>query len=504
MLTQDEYLGYDAVGLAGLVRDGDVTAGELVDSAIERMEQVNPAINAVVDRRDARVRDEADVLQASVAEGSAGPLAGVPFLLKSLDAVLGGEVNTFSSRSLVDWRPVEDANLVTRYRDAGLLFLGRTNAPEFGIFGITEPELYGACRNPWDLEHTPGGSSGGSAAAVAAGIVPVAHAGDGGGSIRIPAAYCGIFGLKPSRGRMPLGPVIGEAWDGLVVPHVISRSVRDSAALLDATHGADAGAPYGEPAGPATTFMAAAAADPGTLRIGFSAKSMLGSEIDPECVAAVSQAADLLADLGHEVVEVDLPIDPQEVATAYLTVVAAGIAESVNGTEAKTGRKPDPADFEAATWFLKQVGGELSAVEHLHARDVSQTLGRRIAALYDDMGLDVHMSATTAMLPARIGELDPSSQEAAALSVLRRVPVGRVLRIVLAQLAANSLDRTPNTQVFNMTGQPAMSVPLHWTPSGLPVGVQFAGRFGDEATLLALATQLEQAQPWADRRPGLD
>lgn len=494
-MDADDYIRTDAVGLAELVRDGETTALELVDTALARIDRYNGALNAVVVRRDTKVRKEADVAPS-------GPLGGVPFLVKDMDGVLGGEPNTASSRALVGWRPDHDSELFARYRRAGLLIVGKTNCPEFGIMGVTESELRGPAHNPWDLSASPGGSSGGSAAAVAARIVPMAHAGDGGGSIRIPASNCGLFGLKPTRGRLPLGPYAAEGWDGYVVPGVVSVSVRDTAASLDATHGPDVGAPYDAPPAP-KSFLAEMEKPPGKLRIGFTTRAMLGPSMHPDNVAAVLDAAELLEELGHEVVEVDLPLDAEQLASAYLTVVAAGIGAAIAQTEEQTGRKPRADDFELPTWFLGQVGRELSAVELTQARAAGFDAGRAIARVYEESNLDVHLSATTAYPPAQIGQLQPTMAERGALAALRRAPVGRALRIVLNQLAANSLSHTPNTQVFNMSGQPAMSVPLYWNSAGLPIGAQFAGRFGDEVTLLRLARQLEQVRPWEPRLPPL-
>ena len=490
-----EYPEFDATALAALVKSKAVSAEELVATALARVDRFNPALNAVVERRDAHVTAEA-------VAPPRGPFSGVPFLVKDMDGVLGGEPNTSSSRSLVSWRPAADSELFARFRRAGLLVVGKTNCPEFGIMGVTESELRGPARNPWNLGHTPGGSSGGSAAAVAARIVPMAHGGDGGGSIRIPAACCGIFGLKPTRGRQPLGPYVGEGWDGLVVPGVLSLTVRDTAAALDATHGMDPGAPYAEPRAP-RSFTKEAAKEPGTLRIGFTTKAMLGTAMHADNVAAVLETATLLEELGHEVVEVDLPIDPVELARTYLVIVAAGVGAAIEETELQTGQAPRAGDFELPTWFLGQVGRELSAVEHVQARAVVFRTGREIADLYDRHNLDVHLSSTLAYPPSRVGELQIGAAERVALSTLRRASTGRVLRMVLDQLAADSLAKTPNTQLFNMTGQPAMSVPLVWNAAGLPIGLQFAGRFGDEVTLLRLATQLENARPWFDKVPPL-
>jgi amidase len=379
-----------------------------------------------------------------------------------------------------------------------VVFLGKTNCPEFGIFGVTESELRGPARNPWDPRYTPGGSSGGSAAAVAAGIVPVAHGGDGGGSLRIPASANGVFGLMPSRGRTPMGPEEGEGWHGLVRRHVISRTVRDSAAFLDATQGADIGAPYASP--PAGEFLAAASRDPGPLRIGWSTASILGQRTDPECAEAVEATARLLEDLGHELVEVDLPIEPEAAARAFVTILAASIGQMVEDTQAMTGRKPRSEDFEAATWFLRQASDVLSARELEAARAVVFTTTRRLGALFADQ-IDVHMSAVMPYPPVRVGEAAVSAAEQLSLRALRTIPVnlGPAIRFALAGLAGPRLEKAANTPIWNLTGQPAMSVPLHWTASGLPVGVQVAGAFGAEETLFALAGQLERAQPWLPR-----
>ncbi len=492
LMRHDEYAALDALDLAELVSSGEVTSLELVDCAVDRMDAVNPTLNAVVHRMDDTARDVA------AAELPDGPFRGVPFLVKDMDGYLADEPCTFASRSLRDFVPNHDSELFARYRRAGVVFLGKTNCPEFGIYGVTEPELHGATRNPWNTDHTPGGSSGGSAAAVAAGIVPVAHAGDGGGSIRIPASACGLFGLMPSRGRTPLGPDEGEGWHGLVRRHVVSRTVRDSAAFLDATQGADVGAPYAAP--PSGAFLAAVGQDPGTLRIGYSTRSVLGQSMDPECVAAVEAAVALLEELGHELVEVDLPIDREGLANAYIAIVAAGVGAMVDDTERMTGRKPKPEDFEGATWFLRQASDVLSARELERARERVAIDTRRLGSLFADR-IDMHVTATLPYPPVRVGENSPSTADQALLRALRTLPlnVSPAIRIALGQLAGPRLEKSANTQVWNMTGQPAMSLPLHWTAEGLPVGVQVAGAFGAEEQLLSLAAQVEAAQPWLPR-----
>ncbi len=490
-MRHDEYARYDGLGLAGLIQNGEVTAKEVLQAAIARRNAVNPAINAVVESWDEEALSAADELK--------GVFGGVPFLIKDMDGHLAGHRCTYSSRSLADWVPARSSELMVRFQMAGLNIFGKTNCPEFGIMGVSEPELRGAARNPWNLDHTPGGSSGGSAAAVAAGIVPLAHGGDGGGSLRIPASNCGLFGLKTSRGLVPLGPDEAEGWDGLVSRLLMSRSVRDTAAALDAVRGSDPGAPYAAPAGP-DSYQAAAASKPAKLRIGYSTRSLFGRSMHPDAVEAVDKAASLLAELGHEVVEHDLPIDPQEGAKAYLTIVAANIANEIAWTQEVTGRKVDPHNFERTTWFLKQVGGELSAAEMAAARGWGLLKARQFAELFGPE-FDVHLTATVATPPVRVGELAPSQVEQAALSILQRVGPGPVLRKTLDDLAADSLAATPQTQVFNMTGQPAASVPMHVTRDGLPVGVQIAAAFGEDALLLQLATQIEDAKPWADLLP---
>jgi amidase len=492
-VKHEEYIKHDAVGLAGLVQSKQVSPRELVEAALARIDAVNPRINAVIHRLDEQARRAAD---GPLPEG---PFRGVPFLVKDLDGTLAGAPCQMGSRSLRDHVAPRDSELFARYRRAGLVFVGKTNTPEFGILAITEPELHGPTRNPWDRARVPGGSSGGSAAAVAAGVVPVAHGGDGGGSIRIPASCCGLFGLKPTRGRMPLGPDLSEGWHGFVVPHVLSRSVRDSAAFLDATQGPDVGAPYVAPP-PEGPFLAEVGRPPGVLRVGFTLRSILGKKTDPACARATEEALALLSELGHEVREISLPIDPEELSLAYLSVVAAGTAAAVNETEGLTGRRPSPELFEPPTWLLWQVGNALSAVELEEARNKIGRAARAVGQLFES--IDVLVTPTLAHPPARVGELGLKPHERVGLAALRRAAPRPVLRAVLRDLAERSLEKTPNTMLFNMTGQPAMSLPLGWS-GGLPIGVQVVGRFGAEATLLRLAAQVEGARPWFDRLPVL-
>ena len=491
MLPFPDYEQHDALALAGLVRTGQLTAAELLEAAIARTEARNPALNAVIYKLydDARQR---------AAAPPAGPFAGVPFLLKDLTAAYAGAPLTAGSRAYQHYRPAQDSELVRRYQAAGLNIFGKTNTPELALLATTEPQLHGPTRNPWDPTRTPGGSSGGAAAAVAAGLVPVAAASDGGGSIRIPAAHCGLFGLKPSRGRNPVGPLKGEVWQGASVEHVISRSVRDSAAVLDATHGPGPGAPYFV-APPVGAYLAAAARPPGRLRIGFSTAHPLGLAVDPACVAAVQNAARLLESLGHEVGEVALPYDGKLVARTYLMLYFGEVGAEIAAMQAVLGRPATRRDVEPATWLLGLLGRTYSAADFVTAHRSWYPLTRALDEFHATH--DLLLTPTAAAPPVRLGELAQSGLEKALLGVVNRFGLGRLMKRtgLATQLAEKSLAKTPYTQIANLTGRPAMSVPLHWTPENLPIGVQFLARFGAEELLFSLAGQLEQAQPWFSR-----
>ena len=486
------YDALDATDLAERVRTKDLHPSELVEEAISRIEAVNPRLNAVIHKMYDQARRAA---QGALPEG---PFRGVPFLVKDLDGYLAHEPYTGGSRALVGFVPDHDSELMARFRRSGVIFLAKTNTPELGILGVTEPELHGPTRNPWNLEHTPGGSSGGSAACVAARIVPMAHGGDGGGSIRIPASACGLFGLKPTRARNPLGPDSGEGWGGFVQQHVLTRSVRDSAAMLDFTQGTEPGAPYHAPP-MARPFLQEVGAPPGRLRIAFSTGSLFGRTTHPDCVAAVQDAVKLCQELGHELVEDAPVIDREELVRAYLVTIASSVAAALQSLRGP-GSPPVGADqVEASTWALSQLGHIITAVELQQARQSIQQAGR-VTALFHER-YDLFLDATLAYPPVRVGELALKPAERAGLALLRRLPLKPLFVQMLNELANHSLERTPNTQLFNLTGQPAMSVPLYWNGAGLPIGVQFAARFGDEATLLRLAAQLEQARPWRARQP---
>jgi amidase len=472
----DDLATLDATAQAELVRRKQITPAELVEAAIERMERVNPTINAVILRMDDLAR------AAASGPLPGGPFRGVPFLVKDFLAEYAGVPLTEGTAFLRDQVPAEDSELVRRYKRAGLVTIGKTNTPELAIGPTTEPRLFGPTRNPWDPGRTAGGSSGGAAAAVAAGMVPMAHGNDAGGSIRVPAACCGVFGLKPTRARNPLGPHYGDIMSGLVAEHALTRSVRDSAALLDATAGPDLGDPYWAPP-PARPFAEEVGAPPGRLRIAFSTRTLLGAEVHPDCTAAVLDAARLLEDLGHHVAEAMPAIDGERLWRAFTTVLASGFTWAIDDWSRRTARTPTAQLFEPFVWAFTGRGREVSAPEYLlHLQDL-QRISRDVARFFVDH--DVWLTPMLGEPPVPLGTFAFDASTGQDPFALRR------------RMAAF----TPFTYVANVTGQPAMSVPMRWTAANLPIGTQFAGRFGDEATLFRLAGQIETARPWAGRRP---
>lgn len=486
-----EYDQLDATALAQLVANGDVSPEELLNAAIERIEARNPSLNAVVTRLYDRARSK-------VGDLPDGPLKGVPFLLKDLKLKLAGTITTDSTRLAASRVAKQSSVLAERYEAAGLQILGKTNTPEFGIMGITEPALRGPCRNPWNPSHTPGGSSGGSSAAVAARMVPAAHGGDGGGSIRIPASACGLFGLKPTRGRVTMAPFMGEAWGGYVQEHVLCRTVRDSALFLDVVDAPTPGEPYAAPA-KAQPWAKEVGENPGKLRIGMWSEPLFAGSTHADCRAALEDAAALLKELGHEV-EVATPrFDRDALVHAYFLTVAAGVAAFVDATSKEAGIKPRAQDYEPGTWILALIGWKTSAAELVAAQLDIQRNQRQVAAFFEEY--DAFVTPTLAQPPAHIGELAISAAESAQIGLLRRLPLKGLLNFAMDKMGEGKLSYTPNTQLFNQTGQPAMSVPLYWNDAGLPIGTQIVGRFGDEATLFRLAAQLEEARPWADKSP---
>jgi amidase len=487
-----EYGTYDATGLAELVRTKQVHPRELVDEAIRRIDAGNPMLNAVIHRVDASAR--------KAAEGPlTGPFAGVPFLAKDLLSTWAGVPQASGTQLLRGWVPDHDSELAARFKRTGIVLVGKTNTPEFGLLPVTEPKAFGASRNPWLPGRTPGGSSGGSAAAVAAGFVPMASGGDGGGSIRIPASCCGLFGLKPTRGRTPVGPDIGEAWLGCAIEHVLTRSVRDSAAMLDATHGADPGAPYFAPP-VARPFLAEVGAAPGRLKIAMTAKALIPADVDPACVRAVEDAAALLRSLGHEVIE-DHPIfDAAQFALDFVTMLVGEVAADVAQFEALAGRKARTGDLEKETRVLAKLGESVSAGEFALAARRIRLISRRLAGFFATY--DLLLTPTLAKPPIEIGALNKQGAEEMMMRVAERLPIAGLLRRfgAIQRIATEAWAFTPFTAVWNATGQPGCNLPLFWE-GGLPIGVQLVGRFGDEATLLRVAAQVEAARPWAARRP---
>jgi amidase/6-aminohexanoate-cyclic-dimer hydrolase len=464
---------YDGLGLAELVRGKEISASELLDAVIARAETTHPKINAIV----TRMYDEA---RAAIAAGlPSGPFTGVPYLLKDLGAHYTGVPTNGGSAMFDGFVPDHDAEITARYRRAGLVIFGKTNTPELGLAPSTEPRRFGATRNPWNLDHTAGGSSGGAAAAVAAGVVPMAHATDGGGSIRIPASCCGLVGLKTTRGRNPLGPDAGEGWGGASVGHAVTRTVRDSAALLDATSGADVGDPYWAPP-PARPFLDEVGRAPGTLRIALTTTSFNNHPVDPECADAARAIAKQCAALGHTVDEAKPEFDVTELGMATRIVVASNIRNVLELRARALGRELKESDVERMTWLRVVDAGKFSAVDYARSIAVLHKTGRAVARFMTTY--DVILSPTMCRPPQTLGVMSMSTTDDAAY-----------LDAILACIGFTSL--------FNQTGAPAISLPLAWSNAGLPIGIQFAGRFGDEATLLRLAAQFEAAHPWADRRP---
>ena len=487
-----EFDRFDGLGLADLVRQKEVAPSELCEEAIRRIEQVNPKLNAVI-------FPMYDIARKAVQKGlPEGPFTGVPFLLKDIIEEYAGVPLTRGSRAFSNYVPTQDSEMVQRFKKSGVVILGKTNVPELGLLGVTEPELHGPTRNPWNTGHTPGGSSGGSAAAVASGMVPLASGNDGGGSIRIPASCCGLFGLKPTRGRNPLGPNVGQLWQGAVVSHVITRSVRDSAAMLDATQGADAGSPYGVPP-PGLPYLQEIGRDAGSLKIAYTSASPIGTPVHAECVKAVEEAARLLENLGHKVEEAQPDINGKAVAMSYLTMCFGEVAADMQEMKAILGRKAKTSDVETLTWTIGLLGRTLSAGDFAKAMREWGVAGRAMGRFHQKY--DLYLTPTMAYPPVRIGELQPKPYERLAMKVVNALGLGVILKVagLIDQMAEASLSKTPFTQLANLTGQPAMSVPLHWTSDGLPVGVHFMAPFGEEATLFRLAAQLEKARPWFDR-----
>lgn len=477
MTMLEIYEQCDAVGLAELIGRGETTPEELLEEAIRRVESLNPKINAVTMLQEG-------VARRLIAEGLPdGPLKGVPFLLKDLGAEAVDFPSNNGSRLFADTRYAQDSSIYARLKAAGLVTFARTTAPEGGIGVATEAAVYGGpTRNPWNLGRTPGGSSGGAGAAVAAGIVPAAHGSDGGGSVRIPASCCGLFGFKPTRARLPDGPYAGEGWAGMAIDGFLTRSVRDSAVLLDATQGPDLGAPYVAPLLKGT-FTGALGWNGKGLKIAFSTTSLTRKAIDPECRAAVERAAKLLESLGHHVEEALPAADTRGMMEAWTRIVACGTALSVDSAVRKRGRQLAEGEIEGVARGAIAYARTLSGADYLEAVGKVHAYGREMAAFFGKY--DMLLTATLAEPPAAIGRFDHRTED----YVDYRMGPGRVF------------DYSPFTAAFNASGQPAASLPLHWTADGLPVGVHLAAAFGGDELLMGLCARIEEAAPWFDRRP---
>ena len=492
-MTFSEYSNYDGLGLAELVQRKKVSPAELVEEAIARIEAHNPKLNAVVYKLYERARTAA---KGKLPEG---PFTGVPFMMKDLAATLEGLPTSHGNKLWKDIPATVSSELARRWEDSGVIVVGKTNTPEFGLTPYTESDTLGPACNPWDTSRTPGGSSGGSGAAVAARMVPFASGGDGGGSIRIPSSACGIFGLKPTRGRTPTGPIIGESWEGFAIEHVLTRSVRDSAAMLDATQGADVGAPYVIP--DAEPFLKEVGKDPGNLRIAFSTKPMLGKNVHADCVKGMEETVTLLRELGHDVMEDAPVINGEEYSLHFLTIIAGQIRADIEEVAEISGKKVSLDDFDTSTFGIGLFGTILKASDYARAVRYLQMVSRDIGRFFENY--DALLTPVLSQPPVKLGALKPSTTEQTQLKLIARTGATWVLEAMglIKPLAAQTFEFVPWTPVFNVTGQPAMSVPLHWNAGGLPIGMHFVGKWGDEATLFRLAGQLEKAKPWFDKAP---
>jgi amidase len=465
----DDYAEYDGLGLAELVRTKQVTAAELVEAAIGRIERHNPALNAVV------YKGYDDARRWAAAALPDGPFTGVPMLVKDLHMPVAGWPRTSGSRYCRDVVDAEDGGLTRRYKQSGALVMGKANCSEFGILGTTENAFLGICRNPWSLGHSVGGSSGGSAAAVAAGLVPMAHGGDGLGSIRIPAACCGLVGLKVTRDRVPNAPAGYDYAYGLVVDNVMTRTVRDSAAMLDATGIPDPHAPYAPPA-KARPYMQEIEASPGRLRIGWRSHPRL----HPDVEATLTATIELLARLGHDTFERRLDVDMRALNTARMPSGGANFAGGMARLIDEIGREPADDDFEPMTWASLRGGRRVTGAEAFRSLQDMRRLAHEVIAAFDD--LDVYLSPVMTAPAPEIGWLDP-------------------LTVAPRDLSERQADLFPFPAPFNFSGQPSISLPLGMSADGRPIGMMLTAKYADEATLFRLAAQLEKEMPWKDRRP---
>ncbi|PLR96066.1 amidase [Bacillus sp. T33-2] len=494
-MPADFYGEYDALAMAELVKTKEVQPKELVEEAIKRIDQQNPKLNAVINRMYEQARAAAGAMREP-----SGTFAGVPMLLKDITQEIEGEPITAGSRALQKYRAKQDSHYVKQLRKTGAIIVGQTNVPELALMGITEPSAYGPTRNPWNLNYTPGGSSGGSASAVASGMVPVAGANDGGGSIRIPAAYCGLFGLKPTRGRTPTGPILGRHWQGASADHVLTRTVRDSAAMLDDLSVHEKAAAYHALGFKGSYLEKVFVPLEQKRRFAFSVKSPIGTEVHPECAEAVLKTARLLEEMGHIVEEREAPVDGRKLANSYLTMYFGEVAAAISSMEAVLGRKAKFSDVEPTTWILGLLGKATTAEEFVLSLREWDKAAYAMEEFHETY--DFYLTPTTAFPPAKIGELVPGTFEKLSIQMVGRTGLGNLLKKsgMVDAIAEKSLMRTPFTQLANLTGQPAMSLPLYETKGGLPCGVQVMAARGKEDILFQLAGELEQTDHWNDVR----
>ena len=486
-----DYRNYDAIGLAQLIKNKDLSPTELLQTAIAHAEQENPSINAIITKLY-------DYGQQQIDQGlPEGPFSGVPFLLKDLLGSLEGTQMTNGSAAYKGHISPSDSEMVARYKASGLVIFGKTNTPEFGLMGVTEPKAFGATRNPWNLNHTPGGSSGGSGAAIAAGIVPMASGGDGGGSIRIPAACCGLFGLKPSRGRTPTGPYYSELWDGAAAEHVLTRSVRDSAAMLDIVSGPDGSSPY--PVKKESGYLHCLNTPVRPLRIAYTAQSFFDRPVTQDAIDCVEETVKLLESLGHTCEAVQPYIKADDLTDSYLTMYYGHVAADLEFAAKLLNTNFSNLDVEDTTKLMGYIGKKISAEQFVTAKRRWNDFSQSMHALHQEY--DVLLTPTLGSEPVPIGEFELGFADKIGTKIVNAFGLQNLLLKtgMTKKLALENLEKLPFTQLANLTGQPAMSVPLYWTPSGLPLGSQFMAPLDDEKTLLQLAHQLEQAQPWFDR-----
>jgi len=487
-MDKQEYMSYDGMGLAQLVKRKEVSPKELVDSAFERLEEVNPTLNAVIRTRKEKVMKEIEELKIDEQE-----FAGVPIVLKDISQAVEGERLTSGSKLFLNHFAKRDSNLVARLRKAGFLFIGHTNTPEFGLKNITEPEIYGPTRNPWNIEYSPGGSSGGSAASLAAGIVPIAGASDGGGSIRIPASFTGLFGLKPTRGRTPVGPGVGRQWQGASIDFALTRSVRDSAALLDLLQTVQPEAAYQTPLFPGKFRNVIESADKKKFRIAFTTESPVGTPVSEEARQAVYKTVKWLEEQGHEVEEKANNVDGIRLMENYYIMNCGEMAGMVDSMEEALGRPITVNDMEIVAWVLTVAGKSVTAADYTRSLDEWDLAAAQMAEFHHTY--DLYLTPATANSAPKVGDLTHNEDEIAGLMKVGQLNKAEQQKLVYDMFEA-SLTYTPFTQLANLTGQPAMSVPVHRTAAGLPLGVQVMAPKGKEDWLLQLAAQMEKSELW--------